>query len=274
MKWIEGGEFWRGRDASDRPDEVPRHRVRVAGFFLDETLVTHADFERFVEESRYLPSAEKLGFGMVAREGMNDWEWDEVKGASWRQPFGPGHPELTPRADDPAVMVSWYDADAFCRARGKRLPTEAEWEYAARAGSTGRFPWGDSPRLPDGGMGLNYWQGANHQKNAMADGYRYVSPVRAFPPNAWGIYDAVGNAWQWTADWYAEDAYATAAKAAVTVNPTGPPSGKLKVARGGSWWCSSHTCSGYGLFFRGKSRPDAPYNNNGFRCAAEAASHR
>lgn len=164
-------------------------------------------------------------------------------------------------------MVSWLDADAYCRHIGKRLPTEAEWEHAMRAGSRARFPWGDAPELPGGGLGLNFWQGTSHRQNLRLDGWVYVSPVRAFPPNAWGIHDPVGNVWQWTADWYAPDAYAQAARDGVVRDPRGPASGAKRVLRGGSWWCGTCTCEGYGLTYRGKAAPDAPFNNNGFRCA-------
>jgi formylglycine-generating enzyme required for sulfatase activity len=162
-------------------------------------------------------------------------------------------------------MVSFSDAEAYCRWRNARLPTEAEWEYAMRAGSERtRYPWGDEP-VRDGKLALNFWQGESHRANTRADGFVYVSPVRAFPPNAWGIHDPVGNVWQWTADWYAPDTYLRAGRE--VTDPTGPGTGKARVLRGGSWWCGACTCEGYGLFYRGKSDPEAPFDNNGFRCA-------
>ena len=198
---------------------------------------------------------------------MDDWAWERVKGATFRAPFGPGGP--APGPDDPATQVSWDDAFAYCRHAGKRLPTEAEWEYAMRAGREGsRFPWGEAPLLPDGGYGLNFWQGEHHAHNDLGDGHRYASPVRAFPPNAWGLYDPAGNVWQWVADFYARDAYAEAARAGPARNPRGPATGEARVLRGGSWWCSEHSCAAFGLHYRGKGKPEAPYNNNGFRCAA------
>ena len=170
-------------------------------------------------------------------------------------------------------MVSWFDAVAFCEHHGRRLPTEAEWEYAMRAGSTGtRYPWGDTPRRPGGDFGLNFWQGEDHHRNERLDGYLYLSPVRAFPPNAWGLYDPVGNAWQWVSDWYARDTYER--DAAGVTDPAGPASGWARVARGGSWWCSRSACSAYGLYARGKSRPLAVYSNNSFRCAADVDGSR
>lgn len=239
-------------------DARPAHRVHLSAFELDATLVTVAEFATFVAATGHVTDAERLGFGLVSREGMQDWAWDEVKGASWRQPWA----AFTQQPDEPVVMVSHGDATAYCAHLGKRLPTEAEWEYAMRAGSTARFPWGDDP-APEGRYRLNFWQGADHRKNTLDDGFLYTSPVRAFPPNAWGLYDPVGNVWQWTADWYGADTYA---RGEVT-DPTGPASGWARVGRGGSWWCSATACSAYGLEARGKQKPDAPYANNGFRCA-------
>src|SRR5262249_45348079 len=150
------------------------------------------------------------GYGIASKEGMRDWEWQRVPHGSWRRPFieedADSKAFLAP--DAPVVMVSWDDAVAYCSAQGKRLPTEAEWEDAMRAGKSGtRYPWGDAPEQ-GGKLALNFWQGTSHKENLRTDGYVYVSPVRAFAPNAWGIYDPVGNVWQWTADYYAPDTYA------------------------------------------------------------------
>ncbi len=266
---IPAGSFTMGRETGHE-DERPPHRVQLSAFYLDRYLVTAADFRRYVEATGYVTTAERLGFGMVSVEGMDDWEWAETPGASWRLPWGPERADqLSQGEDHPVVMVSWVDADAYCRHYGKRLPTEAEWEYAMRAGAEGtRYPWGHTPEREDGEPGLNYWQGADHRHNDRVDGYVYTSPVGAFPPNDWGIYDPVGNTWQWTADWYAADTYQQHGEAAV--DPQGPAEGWARVARGGSWWCSPRSCSAYGVQTRGKGRPEAPFNNNGFRCAADA----
>lgn len=274
MVAIPAGSFIRGRSRArtDRPDESPPHRVALHGFFMDATLVTRLDFKRFVDATGYRTTAEKQGMGVGAQEGMNDWEWERIPGASWRRPFWEDTPD-TPaflRDDAPVVMVSFFDAQAYCAHYGKRLPTEAEWEYAMRAGSSGtRYPWGDSPQRSPGVLGLNFWQGASHRKNLRQDGHVYVSPVRAFPPNAWGLYDPVGNLWQWTADWYAEDTYARLAARGEVTDPHGPPQGEKRVTRGGSWWCGACTCEGNGLYYRGKSAPSETFNNNGFRCARD-----
>jgi formylglycine-generating enzyme required for sulfatase activity len=275
---VPGGTFERGADDALRADERPRHVVRVRAFAIDATLVTRSDFARFVDATRYVTTAEKVGIGMGAREGMEDWEWERMPHASWRRPFVEGTPgaEAFLADDAPVVLVSWDDAVAYCTHYGGRLPTEAEWEYAMRAGARGtRYPWGDAPER-DGKLALNFWQGTSHAKNLRLDGYLYVSPVRAFPPNAWGIFDPVGNVWQWTADVYATDTYARAALSSrasdaggEVTSPRGPASGPERVLRGGSWWCGACTCEGNGLSYRGKARAEAPYDNNGFRCAKD-----
>ena len=264
MVALPAGTFTMGHDGAERFDEKPAHLVTLSAFAMDETLVTVAAFRTWVEQSAYVTSAERLGYAMVAVEGMKDWKWEAVQGANWRQPWGPAHADLAQGDDHPVTSVSWIDANAYCLAHDKRLPTEAEWDYAMRAGSNARYPWGDSTRWPDGTFGLNNWQGINHARNLATDGWRYTSPVRAYPPNAWGLYDAVGNVWQFTADWYGADTFAT--DAAGVVNPTGPATGWARVARGGSWWCSDSTCGAFGLWDRGKQHPMAPYPNNGFRC--------
>lgn len=267
---IPAGSFVMGRDRGHPSDESPPHRVTISAFSLEATLVTVADFRRFVEATGYRTSAERFGYGKTAIEGMDDWEWDPRAGLTWRAPWGDDAPPQ--RDDEPVVMVSWVDASRYCAHFGRRLPTEAEWEYAMRAGSDTRYPWGDEPRRPDGAYGLNYWQGKNHHENTRLDGYLYTSPVRAFPPNAWGLYDPVGNVWQWVADWYDADTYQH--DAAGVTDPKGPSAGWAHVTRGGSWWCSAGTCAGYGVFARGKSDPNAAFSNNGFRCAVDGPAGR
>lgn len=259
MVHVPAGTFVRGHDDADRMDESPSQSVTLASFWIDRTLVTRHDFELFVAETRYATSAERAGFGVAAKEGMDDWEWRRVPDGSWRRPFIDEDTDSRAflRPDAPVVMVSWDDAVAYCAHYGKRLPSEAEWEYAMRAGSTGsRYPWGESPER-DGKLALNFWQGESHHHNARSDGFVYVSPVKAFPPNTWGIYDPVGNVWQWTADVYSPAAYTM---------PEPPKSGPTRVLRGGSWWCGPCTCEGNGLHYRGKADPRAAFNNNGFRC--------
>ncbi len=269
MAAIPAGTFLRGRDDADRPDEGPAHEVRLHAFRIDRTLVTRTAFGRFVAETGYVTTAERDGYGIASREGMVDWAWERVPHGSWRRPFiaedADSRAFLDP--ESPVVMVSWNDAVAYCARQGKRLPTEAEWEYAMRAGSAGtRYPWGDAPER-DGKLALNFWQGTSHEKNLRLDGFVYVSPVRAFAPNRWGIHDPVGNVWQWTADYYAFSTYASSAPR--VDDPRGPRTGKARVLRGGSWWCGACTCEGNGLHYRGKADPGAAFNNNGFRCASD-----
>lgn len=283
---VAAGTFARGKTNSIRRDETPRHIVHVSAFRIDTTLVTRAAFARFVNDTGYVTTAERAGLGTGAREGMEDWAWERVPHGSWRRPFRIPSPGTEPdggpdratseadnaaflRDDAPVVMVSHDDAVAYCKHYGKRLPTEAEWEYAMRAGAEKtRYPWGDDAADERGKMRLNFWQGESHVHNDRIDGFVYVSPVKAFSPNRWGIYDPVGNVWQWTADCYAEDTYARAG-ASVT-DPLGPEGGTQRVLRGGSWWCGACTCEGNGLSYRGKADPRAAFNNNGFRCAASA----
>ena len=270
MVRIPAGKFVQGRDAAERADERPAHVVSVASFDLDATLVTRSKFARFVADTGYVTTAERIGYGIGSEEGMADWAWQRVPHASWRRPFVTENEESRAFLGDdaPVVMVSWNDANAYCTHSGKRLPTEAEWEYAMRAGAEGtRYPWGDEA-IVQGKYRLNFWQGTSHRKNERRDGFVYVSPVRAFPPNAWGIFDAVGNVWQWTADRYDPHAYAHAAG----LVPSGPETRDEHVLRGGSWWCGACTCEGNGLFYRGKAAADAPFSNNGFRCARDVES--
>lgn len=269
MVHVPSGDFVRGRDGH-RQDEGPAHRVGISAFAIDETLVTRRLFDDFERASGYVSTAERIGFGVGANEGMKDWEWERIPGATFRRPFRAASPdnESFLRDDAPVVMVSYDDAIAYCTHLGKRLPTEAEWEYAMRGSSTEtRYPWGDSPRRKDGRYGLNFWQGKSHAKNDRSDGWVYVSPVKAFSPNDRGIYDSVGNVWQWTADWYASETYAAYATHAIVRDPKGPRRGEKRVLRGGSWWCGASTCEGNGLFYRGKLPEDAVFNNVGFRCA-------
>jgi sulfatase modifying factor 1 len=276
MVVVPSGHFVRGRERSERLDEIPSHDVRISAFSFDATLVTRAQFAAFVQRTGYRTTAERRGFGVGAQEGMNDWEWERIPRASWRRPFREETVDAQEflRDDAPVVMVSFFDASAYCRDAGKRLPTEAEWEYAMRAGrSNSRYPWGDDPRREGGAYGLNFWQGLSHRRNLRLDGHVYVSPVRAYAPNAWGLFDPAGNVWQWTSDWYSPLTYRRAAVSKTeVVDPRGPARaapGAGRVVRGGSWWCGACTCEGNGLFYRGKSVPGAAFNNIGFRCARD-----
>jgi len=243
-------------------DEQPAHRVTLSPFYIDATEVTNAEFARFVEATGYKTDAEKRGSSWIFKEGMQDWE--AIGGADWRHPLGPDS-TITDKMNHPAVNVSWNDAAAYAKWVGKRLPTEAEWEYAARGGREDNiYPWGDELK-PTGKLMANFWQGMWPHDNKLEDGYYYTAPVASFAPNGFGLYDMIGNVWEWTADWYDARYY----KRSPAKDPRGPKRGEMKVARGGSWFCSENYCGAYRVGFRGKSPQDSSFNNVGFRCAKD-----
>ncbi len=270
VRCVPAGVLSRGRAVTRRPDERPPHRVSVAAFCMDATLVTRASFARFASATGYVTQAERAGYGVVSYEGFDDWAWQHLPHGSWRAPTGVDNEDTRSflRDDAPAVMTTWNDAAAYCAWRRGRLPTEAEWEYAMRAGRYGtRFPWGDSPLDANGRPRINFWQGRDHHHNDRHDGWVYVSPVRAFEPNAWGFYDPSGNVWQWTSDVYRREEYAD-----IALHHPAPDASvnAHRVVRGGSWWCGPGTCDGFGLWYRGHNDPASAFSNLGFRCAYDA----
>ncbi|MCA8954895.1 MAG: formylglycine-generating enzyme family protein [Planctomycetes bacterium] len=304
MVRIPGGSFRMGcEDAEARPDERPVHQVRVKAFWMDAAPVTNDQFAAFVRATGYRTEAERpvdpatlraqlppgaklpavipagsLVFkAPVERRDLrsmtwNDW-WEWVPGACWRHPEGPGS-DLTGRGAHPVVQVSWNDAVAYARWAGKRLPTEAEWEFAARGGLSGkRYPWGDVAR-PSEVCCHNIWHGDFPYRDDNLDGFRGTSPVRSFPPNAFGLYDMAGNVWEWCHDWYRPDTYA---RRAPVQDPRGPAQGfdpdepdlPKRVTRGGSYLCSAVFCAGYRTSARMKSSPDTGLCHTGFRCVRD-----
>lgn len=231
MVFIPGGDYLIGDDEGRR--DAPRRVVHIEPFQIDRHEVTNREFAQFVEATNYVTTAERQGEAWIYRGGSDNWQL--VRGADWRHPLGPSS-SIRSADDHPVVLVSWHDALAYARWRGKRLPTEVEWEVAARAGA------------PHSAM--NIWEGTWPQRNRIADGFFYTAPVGSFRPSGRGLYDMLGNVWEWTDDWY------DSAKA-------------LKTARGGSWFCSENYCRAYRPGFRGKSPPDRAFNNLGFRCAAD-----
>jgi len=262
MVSIPGGTYAMGTDHG-MPFEGPVHRVTVHAFWMDRCAVTNREFARFVAATGHRTESEKQGWSGVFDTKAH--EWRPVKGADWRHPEGPAS-SIDGRQDEPVVHVSWDDAVAYARWAGKRLPTEAEFEWAARGGRTGaEYAWGDTLR-PGGRDMANTWQGEFPTHDEGTDGYRRVAPVGRFPPNGYGLFDIAGNVWEWTSDWFSEDYFRTASGA---VDPTGPESGTEKAIRGGSWLCAGNYCAGYRVAARQHSPRDSGLNNVGFRCVRD-----
>jgi formylglycine-generating enzyme len=261
--------------------ETPVHTVELPDFRLDATQVTNAQFATFVKDTGWVTDAEELGvsavFGLALRDNPDlprshvlrqvdgtPW-WLAVRGATWRAPEGPGS-DVRHRQNHPVVHVSWLDAEAYAGWAGKRLPTEAEWEYAARGGLQGaRYPWGDE-LVPRGRWRCNIWQGSFPEVNTLEDGYLTTCPVRAFPPNTFGLFGTSGNVWEWCGDWFSPTYYTESPMP----SPTGPDHGTQRVMRGGSYLCHDSYCNRYRVAARSSNTPDSATANTGFRCAADA----
>jgi sulfatase modifying factor 1 len=304
MIWIEGGTFQMGADNGQASeDEYPKHQVTVGGFWMDRTEVTNAQFAAFVRATGYITTAEKkpdweqlkkqlppgtpkpdesllvaasLVFSPpdhpIALDDYSQW-WAWKKGASWSHPDGPGS-DLKGKMSYPVVQVSWYDAVAYCKWAGKRLPTEAEWEYAGRGGLKDNvYPWGNEPVEGRG----NFWEGHFPDKNTEADHYYHTAPVGSFQPNGYGLFDMAGNVWEWCADYYNNNYYTTVNRSEGISNPRGPeksydpdePYAVKRVVRGGSFLCNESYCTGYRVSRRMKSTEDSGMEHVGFRCVSD-----
>ncbi|MGW5666400.1 formylglycine-generating enzyme family protein [Micromonospora sp. NPDC003776] len=276
---LPGGRFRMGDangDGNPGDGEGPVHPVVLSPFAIDTTPVTNADFARFVTATGYRTEAETFGFSAVFHLAVRaapdevmgpaagtPW-WLGVRGADWQHPHGP-RSDLDGLDDHPVVHVSWNDAMAYCRWAGRRLPTEAEWEYASRGGLDGaRYPWGDRLLDDDGRWRCNIWQGRFPTRNDLEDGYLTTAPVRTFTPNGFGLWQTVGNVWEWCADWYDPGYYAHAPER----DPQGPPSGSARVLRGGSYLCHDSYCNRYRNSARSANTPDSSMGNAGFRTVA------
>jgi formylglycine-generating enzyme len=275
MVSIPGGTFWLGsEDAFAYPEdgEGPLRLVEVSAFSIDACVVSNARFGAFVDESGYVTEAERFGWSFVFAGLLPDdfpptqavaqapW-WRKVEGADWWHPEGP-QSSLDGRFDQPVVHVSWNDAQAYSDWAGKRLPTEAEWERAARGGLDRRaFPWGDELE-PGGEHCMNVWQGAFPTKNTLGDGYLGLAPVDAFEPNAFGLHNTTGNVWEWTADWF----HPTFRQRDRIRDPKGPRRGANRVQKGGSYLCHHSYCRRYRVAARQGNTPDSSTGNMGFRC--------
>lgn len=295
MVLIPEGRFAMGCKDCELPDALPLHSVQLSSFYMDATPVTNAAFRIFVKATSYKTIAERPllakdypgvpedkllpGSAVFAAPALVTslanalaW-WRYVPGALWSRPEGPDS-DVSTREDHPAVHIAYADAEAYCQWAGKRLPTEAEYEYAARGGLKGkRYAWGDDLKSGKRWM-ANIWQGKFPTQNAAQDGFQGTSPVRAFPANGYGLYDMGGNVWQWTSDWYRPDTYTQDAAKGSVRNPRGPatshdpdePGIAKRVQRGGSFLCSDHYCTRYLVGSRGKGAIDSAGSNVGFRC--------
>jgi formylglycine-generating enzyme required for sulfatase activity len=307
MVWIKTGTFMMGADNKQAAeDEYPKHKVTVSGFWIDATEVTNAQFAQFVKATGYITTAEKkpdwnelkkqlppgtpkpddkllvpasLVFTSPKQPvDLNDygqwWAWKP--GASWKHPHGVGS-DLKGKANYPVVQVSWYDAQAYCKWAGKRLPSEAEWEWAARGGLNNNiYPWGNEG-VDEGKPKANTWQGSFPNKNLLTDKFYFAAPVKSFAANGYGLYDMAGNVWEWCNDLYNNKYYRTINQQAGIANPKGPttsfdpeePNAKKRVIRGGSFLCNDSYCSGYRVARRMKSTEDSSMEHVGFRCVQD-----
>ena len=281
LRLIPGGEYLLGTDgdygfAAD--GEGPAHTVVLDPFYLAETCVTNEQFNAFVNATHYQTEAERFGWSFVFQGHLtprqqatavrswvvgSEW-WCRVDGATWRHPEGPGS-TIKQRWSHPVVHVSWHDAAAYAAWAGLRLPTEAEWECAARGGLVQkRFPWGDD--LEPGGRHLmNVWQGTFPSHNTCADGHDGPAPARSFKANGYGLYNMTGNVWEWCHDWFDAGYYRIAPRE----NPPGPATGERRVMRGGSYLCHASYCNRYRTDARSSNTPDSSTTNLGFRCARD-----
>ncbi|NBC30639.1 MAG: SUMF1/EgtB/PvdO family nonheme iron enzyme [Spirochaetes bacterium] len=277
---LPGGSFVMGTDDKEglpADGEGPPRTVHLRPFRIDRSAVTNAQFAEFVGETGYVTETERFGWSYVFHLFVSklavkrghvqplhglEW-WLGVQGANWKHPEGKGS-NIRERQDHPVVHVTWNDAVAYARWAGKRLPTEAEWEYAARGGlEQKRYPWGDD-LTPGGRHKCNIWQGEFPTRNSMDDGYAGTCQVTAFEPNGFGLYNTSGNVWEWCADYWSPDFHADAPQE----NPTGPPTGPGRVTRGGSYLCHHSYCNRYRVAARTWNTPDSSTGNTGFRCAA------
>ncbi|WP_245744351.1 formylglycine-generating enzyme family protein [Bhargavaea ginsengi] len=277
MIYIPGGSFRMGAGEEEgypQDGEGPVRVVTVDSFLIDPVSVTNASFCEFVDQTGYITDAEQLGWSFVFHLLVSDksaetvmgsvpqapW-WLAVPGADWRHPEGPDS-VIDARMNHPVVHVSYRDALAYCSWAGKRLPTEAEWEYAARGGlESKKYPWGDELK-PDGKHRFNIWQGEFPMRNTAGDGYVGTAPVRAYSPNGFGLYNMSGNVWEWCSDWFTE-------RRSGNHNPAGPEIGMVKVMKGGSYLCHDSYCNRYRIAARSSNTPESSTGNIGFRCVAD-----
>jgi len=278
---LPGGVFVMGDangDGNPGDGERPLHEVRISPFAIDATSVTNDDFARFADATGYRTEAEAFGYSAVfhlalqaddqdilGRPPQTPW-WLGVSGADWRRPNG-RNSSIDGLGDHPVVHVSWNDAQAYCRWAGRRLPTEAEWEYAARGGLAGtRYPWGDALLDDQSAFRCNIWQGVFPTVNDGTDGWLTTAPVRTYAPNGFGLWQTIGNVWEWCDDWFDPNYYGRSPRE----NPAGPREGSQRCMRGGSYLCHPSYCNRYRNAARASNTPDSSAGNIGFRTVANA----
>jgi sulfatase modifying factor 1 len=275
---IASGQFEIGSNLGEglpADGEGPARQIALSGFHIAATAVTNAQFRRFVQAVDYVTDAERFGASFVFHKlvpahllrqvgrhvAATPW-WLEVRGACWRRPFGPGS-IIQGRLDHPVVHISWNDACAYCKWAGVRLPSETEWEVAARGGLTvKRYPWGDT-LMPEGKHRCNIYQGRFPEHDTGEDGFVGTCPVRSFPCNGYGLYEMVGNVWEWCQDFFSRDFHQSSA----AHDPRGPACGEKRVLRGGSFLCHDSYCNRYRNSARNSATADTSSSHIGFRCA-------
>lgn len=280
MIHIPGGKFMMGtndKEGFPADGEGPVRKIEVDSFYMDRSTVTNAAFNEFIEETGYQTEAEQYGWSFVFYQFLSPevskqvkqavqsapW-WHVVEGAYWYQPEGPDS-SIEGRMDHPVIHISWNDAVAYCNWAGKRLPTEAEWEYAARGGlEQCTYPWGNE-LTPGGEHYCNIWQGTFPKHNTKDDGYVGTAPSISFPENGYGLYNISGNVWEWCADWFTRSHHNKGARS----NPKDPSTGNAKVMRGGSYLCHKSYCNRYRVAARSSNTPDSSTGNLGFRCVVD-----
>lgn len=284
MVRVEGERFTMGTDANigfPKDGESPARDVFVDPFYVDKYAVTNAEFLEFVHETGYTTDAERYGWSFVFQDFLVEdtrphvlrnvadvpW-WVAVEEANWFRPTGPGSNVIeADLLEHPVTHVSWRDAVVYADWAGKRLPTEAEWEFAARGGLRDkRYPWGNQLK-PDGEYQCNIWQGEFPERNTGDDGYLSTAPVNEYEPNGFGLYNAAGNVWEWCFDWFSSDYHTT--DEFDHWNPTGPENGNQRVMRGGSYLCHRSWCNRYRVGARSKNTPESSTGNIGFRCVVD-----
>ncbi|CDQ38404.1 MULTISPECIES: formylglycine-generating enzyme family protein [Virgibacillus] len=284
MVVVPGGTFLMGTENQagfPEDGEGPIRSIEVAPFLIDPCTVTNGSFQQFIASTGYRTEAEQYGWSFVFYQLISKqtrkkvtqhvpqtpWWW-VVEGADWRHPEGPDS-NINGRMDHPVIHISWNDAMTYCKWAGKRLPTEAEWEFAARGGLEQKiYPWGNE-LTPNGVHQCNIWQGTFPTQNTQEDGYFGTAPVTTYPPNNFGLYNVSGNVWEWCADWFTADNNLQAE----SVHPKGPNSCSSKVMRGGSYLCHHSYCNRYRVAARSANTPDSSTGNLGFRCVKDLSSN-